>query len=158
MTGKTHITGGIAASLAFAQITNYEPALLLVGGVAGALIPDICHGSSKIGRALPFLSKIINGIFGHRTFTHSLLFLILANFLFQLAMPNEALAAGILVGMVSHILLDMATKRGVKLLFPLKLNVRLPLTTSTGSFAEHIVFAALSVLSVYFGYQLVNFA
>ena len=64
MTGKTHITGGIAASLAFAQITNYEPALLLVGGVAGALIPDICHGSSKIGRALPFLSKIINGIFG----------------------------------------------------------------------------------------------
>ncbi len=152
MTGKTHITGGIAASLAFAQITHYEPAILLIGGVAGALIPDICHGSSKIGRALPFLSKIISTLFGHRTFTHSLLFLFLANLLFQAILPNEALTAGILVGMISHILLDMATKRGVKLLFPFSLNVRLPLTTTTGSFFEHLVFAALSVLSVYFGY------
>ncbi|MBT2583539.1 metal-dependent hydrolase [Planococcus sp. ISL-109] len=154
MTGKTHITGGIAASLAFAQITNYEPTILLIGGVAGALIPDICHGSSKIGRRLPILSKLISTIFGHRTLTHSLLFLLLASLLFQAVLPNEALAAGILVGMISHIVLDMATKRGVKLLFPLSLTVRLPITTSTGSFAEHLVFVALSVLSVYFGYDL----
>lgn len=154
MTGKTHITGGIAASLAFAQITNYEPVILLIGGVAGALIPDICHGSSKIGRALPVLSKLINTIFGHRTFTHSVLFLFLAAMLFQAILPNEALTAGILVGMISHIVLDMATKRGVKLLFPLPITVRLPITTSTGSFAEHVVFAALSVLSVYYGYEL----
>ena len=76
--------------------------------------------------------------------------------LFQAVLPNEALAAGILVGMISHIVLDMATKRGVKLLFPLRVTVRLPLTTSTGSFVEHLVFAALSVLSVYFGYGLFN--
>lgn len=154
MTGKTHITGGIAASLAFAQITNYEPAVLLIGGVAGALIPDICHGSSKIGRRLPILSKLISTIFGHRTFTHSLLFLLLVGALLQAAVPDEALTAGIIVGMISHIVLDMATKRGVKLLFPLSVRIRFPLTTSTGSFAEHLVFAALSVLSVYFGYDL----
>ncbi|MDE0584724.1 metal-dependent hydrolase [Planococcus sp. A6] len=156
MTGKTHITGGIAASLAFAQVSHYEPAILLIGGVAGALIPDICHGSSKIGRSLPILSKLISTLFGHRTFTHSLLFLLLMTALFQAVLPNEALAAGILVGMISHIVLDMATKRGVKLLFPLRVTVRLPLTTSTGSFVEHLVFAALSVLSVYFGYGLFN--
>ncbi|ANU20341.1 hypothetical protein BBI15_08985 [Planococcus plakortidis] len=157
MTGKTHITGGIAASLAFAQVSHYEPAVLLVGGVIGALLPDICHGSSTIGRKLPFLSKIINGLFGHRTFTHSLLFLLLAVLLFETVGLHEALAAGAIVGMASHLVLDMATKRGVKLLFPLRITVRLPLTTSTGSFVEHLVFAALSVLSVYYGYDLFNF-
>ena len=158
MTGKTHITGGIAASLAFAQVSHYEPAILLIGGVAGALIPDICHGSSTISRKFPFVSKIISALFGHRTFTHSLLFLLLALALFETIGLNEALSAGIIVGMVSHLLLDMATKRGIKLLFPLRVTVRLPLTTSTGSFTEYVVFAALSLLSVYFGYGLFNFS
>jgi inner membrane protein len=50
MTGKTHIIGGLAASLAVSQFTNYDPVLLVGAGVVGGLIPDICHGGSKIGR------------------------------------------------------------------------------------------------------------
>ena len=153
MTGKTHILGGITASLAFAQITNYEPVLLLGAGVIGSVIPDICHGSSKIGRALPVLSKLINGLFGHRTFTHSLLFLGLFAVLLNNFMPVEAISAGLLVGMASHIVLDMATKRGVKLFFPIKLTVRFPLTATTGGTSENLVFALLSLLCVYFGYD-----
>lgn len=152
MTGKTHIIGGIAASLAFAQITNYEPVILLGAGVIGSLIPDICHGSSKIGRALPILSKLINGLFGHRTFTHSLLFLVLFAVLLHNFMPMEEISAGLLVGMASHIILDMATKRGVKLFFPFKWNVHFPVTATTGGTSEYLVFALLSLLSVYFGY------
>lgn len=155
MTGKTHIIGGVAASLAFAQITNYEPVLLLGAGVVGSLIPDICHGSSKIGRALPILSKLINGLFGHRTFTHSLLFLVIIAVLLNNFMPIEAISAGLLVGMASHIVLDMATKRGVKLFFPFKLNVRFPVTATTGGPSEYLVFAALSLLCVYFGYGVI---
>ncbi|MFD1029964.1 metal-dependent hydrolase [Metaplanococcus flavidus] len=157
MTGKTHIIGGVAASLAFAQITNYEPIILLGAGAVGALIPDICHGGSKIGRTFPSLSKIINAVFGHRTFTHSLLFLAMAAFLFFTFLPNEALAAGLLVGMGSHLLLDMATKNGIKLLFPFKMRVRFPVTTKTGGTAEHMIFALLSLLSVYFGYSAFDF-
>ena len=74
MTGNTHIIGGLAAGLAFAQVTNYDPVLLAGAGVVGALLPDICHGGSKIGRTFPVVSKIINVLFGHRSFTHSLLF------------------------------------------------------------------------------------
>jgi len=81
MTGNTHIIGGLAASLALAQFTNYDPVLLVGAGVIGALIPDICHGGSKMGRTFPMLSKVINGIFGHRSFTHSLLFLVLGKIL-----------------------------------------------------------------------------
>lgn len=153
MTGKTHIIGGIAASLAFAQITHYDPVILLCAGTLGALLPDICHGGSKIGRSFPVLSKIINGLFGHRTFTHSLLFLVLAGILLNALGVNEAASAGILVGMVSHLLLDMATKNGIKLFFPLKITIRFPLTATTGGAAEYAVFSVLSLLVVYFGYD-----
>lgn len=157
MTGKTHIIGGIAAGLAFAQITDYEPVILLAAGALGALIPDICHGGSKIGRTFPILSKIINSLFGHRTFTHSLLFLLLAAFLFHEFLPNEAIGAGLMVGMASHLILDMATKKGIKLFFPIKITIRFPITTKTGGRAEYVVFALLSLLSVYFGMSAFDF-
>ncbi|MDN7241963.1 metal-dependent hydrolase [Planococcus sp. N028] len=152
MTGKTHIIGGITASLAFAQTTNYDPFILVGAGVIGAILPDICHGGSKIGRTLPLLSKIINTLFGHRTFTHSLLFLVLMAALMNAFVPNEAFTAGILVGMASHLVLDMATKNGIKLLFPLSITVRFPITARTGGTAEYVVFTALSLFTVYFGY------
>ncbi|PSL34324.1 inner membrane protein [Planomicrobium soli] len=152
MTGKTHIVGGITASLAFAQITNYDPFILVGAGVIGAILPDICHGGSKIGRTLPMLSKVINTLFGHRTFTHSLLFLVLMAILMNNFVQNEAFTAGILVGMASHLLLDMATKNGIKLLFPIKVTVRFPITATTGGSAEYAVFAVLSLFTVYFGY------
>lgn len=153
MTGKTHIIGGITASLAFAQTSNYDAVLLVGAGVVGALIPDICHSGSKIGKKLPLLSKIISAIFGHRTFTHSLLFLFLIGILLNSFVANESIIAGILVGMASHYVLDMATKNGIKLLYPLKVTVRFPITTRTGGAVEDVVFAALSLLTVYFGYS-----
>ncbi|QFF98078.1 metal-dependent hydrolase [Psychrobacillus glaciei] len=153
MTGNTHIVGGIAASLAFAQITNYNPVILVGAGIIGALIPDICHGGSTIGRKFPIVSRLVNGIFGHRSFTHSLVFLLLMGALLHSFLTNESITAGILIGMSSHFILDMATKNGIKLLFPLKVTVRFPLTTRTGGAVENLVFAALSLLSVYFGYE-----
>ncbi|HSI65798.1 MAG TPA: metal-dependent hydrolase [Planococcus sp. (in: firmicutes)] len=153
MTGKTHITGGIAASLAFAQLTNYDPLLMMGAGVVGSLIPDICHGGSKIGRSMPALSKGINVLFGHRSFTHSLLFLFITAFLLISMNVNEAITVGIVVGMASHCVLDMATKNGIKLLFPMNLAVRFPVTVRTGGVAEYGFLAMLSLLSVYFGYE-----
>ena len=153
MTGKTHIIGGLAASLAFAQVTNYDPVLLVGAGVIGAMIPDICHGGSKVGRAFPVVSKVINVLFGHRSFTHSLLFLVLMAILMNSFVTIESVTAGILVGMASHLVLDMATRNGIKLLYPLKIRVRFPLTTRTGGAVESMVLAALSLLSVYFGYE-----
>ncbi|PZX08320.1 inner membrane protein [Psychrobacillus insolitus] len=152
MTGNTHIIGGIAASLAFAQVSNYDPVILVGAGVVGALLPDICHGGSKIGRTFKITSKIVNTLFGHRSFTHSLLFLFLMAVLMNTYVPNESITAGILVGMASHYVLDMATKNGIKLLFPLKITVRFPITTRTGGKVEDVVFGILSLLTVYFGY------
>lgn len=153
MTGKTHIIGGVALSLAFAPLTAQDPALMLGAGTIGALLPDICHSGSKIGRTLPLLSKLINTLVGHRTFTHSLLFLVIVGFLLNRFIANEALFWGMLAGMISHYILDMATKNGIKLLFPFKLTVRFPLTIKTGGAGESAVFAVLSLFAVYFGCQ-----
>ncbi|WP_210469296.1 metal-dependent hydrolase [Sporosarcina sp. 6E9] len=153
MTGKTHIIGGIAASLAYAQFTNHDPLIMVGAGIIGALLPDICHGGSKIGKKLPILSKIINALFGHRTFTHSILFLVIIAWLLNSFVPSDAVIAGVLAGMVSHYVLDMATKNGIKLFFPLSMTVRFPLTTRTGSKIEGLVFSILALLSFYYGYQ-----
>jgi len=153
MTGNTHILGGITAGLAFAQISNYDPLILVGSSVIGALIPDICHSGSKIGRTFRITSKVVNKIFGHRSFTHSLLFLLLMSVVMNTYISNESITAGVLLGMVSHYLLDMATKNGIKLFFPLKITVRLPLTTRTGSKVENIVATVLTIISVYFAFQ-----
>lgn len=153
MTGKTHILGGIAASLAVAHTANENPLVMVGAGIVGALLPDICHSGSLIGKKFPIISRIINMIFGHRTFTHSLLFLVLVSFLIDRFFPNDVLKYGLLTGMVSHYILDMATKRGIKLFFPLSLTVRFPLTTRTGSKIESLVFSILTLISFYFGYQ-----
>lgn len=157
MTGKTHILGGIAAGLAYAHITNESPMILVGAGIIGALLPDICHSGSKIGRKLPILSKIINTVFGHRTFTHSLLFLVLIALLMNAYFPYDVVKSGLIIGMISHFMLDMATKNGIKLFFPLNLTVRFPVTTRTGSKVENIIFSLLAVCSFYYGYQALGF-
>jgi len=157
MTGKTHITGGIAAGLAYSYFSGMDPIILTGAGIIGALLPDICHGGSMIGRKLPVTSKIVNLIFGHRSFTHSLLFLVIMAFLLRAFQPYDAVTAGIIVGMVSHYILDMGTKSGIQLFFPLDYRVRFPLTTKTGSIVEEVIFSLLALASFYYGYQAIYF-
>lgn len=150
MTGKTHLMGGVAATIILTHTNTYDPLLFISAGAIGALLPDICHSGSKIGRRFKGLSKLINKLFGHRTITHSLLFLILMNMLVAYLTTNEGIRVGILIGMVSHFLLDAATKNGIKLLYPLKLTIRFPLTIRTGDKGEAVVMALLSLLVLYY--------
>ncbi|KOY80786.1 metal-dependent hydrolase [Lysinibacillus macroides] len=155
MEGNTHIVGGITAALAFAHYSNDNPLILVGAGAIGALLPDICHKGSKIGRTFPMLSKFVNTLFGHRSFTHSLLFLLLMMLVLHTFIPYRAISVGIIIGMASHILLDMCTKKGVKLFFPASIAVRFPLTTKTGSKVENVVLMLLVICSLYFSYQLI---
>lgn len=157
MTGNTHMIGGVATSLAYAQFVGGSPLLIVGAGIVGSLLPDICHSGSKIGRKMPILSKIISTLFGHRTFTHSILFLVLISLLMNMFIPSEAIKAGVIVGMISHYVLDMATKNGIKLFFPLSLTVRFPVTTRTGSKVESGVASVLTVVAFYYGFQAASY-
>ncbi|WP_040981132.1 metal-dependent hydrolase [Oceanobacillus jeddahense] len=151
MTGKTHIMAGITATTAIVAITDaYQPEWFIAAGAAGGLLPDICHSGSKIGRRFPAISKVVNSLFGHRTFTHSLLFLALVAFVLSKFVSNPSITMGILVGMVTHFILDAFTKQGIKLLYPAKVTIRFPFAATTGGKAEGIVLLALTVVTLYY--------
>lgn len=134
MTGRTHLTLGVAAGLGIAAYFNANPLICLVAGMLGGLLPDIDHPQSMLSGWVPGSGLL--GIFGvrHRGFTHSLLFLLLTILLYptidvQIMMrmgleqsPYTALA--LYAGIATHILSDMLTPQGLRLLFPLRANFK----------------------------------
>ncbi|MCI3987952.1 metal-dependent hydrolase, partial [Bacillus vallismortis] len=78
------------------------PALMAASGAVGALIPDICHTHSKIGRRFPILAKVVSSVFGHRTFTHILLFLLIMFFITATNIPDKNISTGLRIGIASH--------------------------------------------------------
>ncbi|WP_353854581.1 metal-dependent hydrolase [Bacillus sp. Bos-x628] len=150
MTGKTHIMGGVAACSAAAYYYGYDPITMTAAGSVGALIPDLCHTKSKIGRKFPLFSTLISSVFGHRTFTHSLLFMLIIYLIATTYIPNDSLQFGLLVGIASHLLLDAGTVNGIKFLFPATIKVRLPFYVKTGSTGEQVVLAALTIVTCYY--------
>lgn len=139
MTGKTHISCGLL--IGTLAVNYYHPDLFnsittVVLAVGGSMLPDICHTQSKIGRRFKFLSFIVRTLFGHRTFTHSLLFTLLMALLLTSIHTPEMYFTAFIGGMASHIILDMLTPRGVKLLYPLPLSVKLPIQFKTGGMVD----------------------
>ncbi|MDQ0205792.1 metal-dependent hydrolase [Alkalicoccobacillus murimartini] len=159
MNGKTHFMGGLAACAAVETVTDgvdLSP-LFYMGGMIGAFIPDICHVHSTIGRKLPIVSRIVSFLVGHRTFTHSLLFVGLVYGIMNVLLPDAYnLQMGLLAGICSHILLDMATVRGVKLFFPFPLRVRLPLFIRTGGKLEGFVRIGITIWLAIWAYQYIG--
>ncbi|MFC0472571.1 metal-dependent hydrolase [Halalkalibacter kiskunsagensis] len=155
MKGPTHIVGGLAAATFTANILsvpNQEPMIFYGAALFGAIIPDICHPRSMIGRTVPLLSNLLSKMFGHRSITHSLLFIFLIYFgLEQFEFRGSYdLQLGIVVGVISHILLDLLTPQGTKLFYPIKSNIRIPFYVKTGSIiGETSVMAILIVMTIY---------
>ncbi|MFC5628209.1 metal-dependent hydrolase [Aliibacillus thermotolerans] len=157
---RTHVLGAITAGTFVAMNGNMPDTNvtndIVFGGslVVGALLPDLCSPRSWIGRRLKFTSILIQQIFGHRTFTHSLLFLLLLYYAFDVFTNSiffVMIQYGLLIGVASHILLDMATPRGVMLFYPVKKYVRFPLTVKTGSlFGENIISILFLSWIIYF--------
>src|SRR5699024_2136952 len=128
MKGKTHGIGGLTAGLSVAYFTYTDPIILGSASVVGSLIPDICHSGSRLGRNLPVLSRLIYFVFRHRSFTYSLVFLILTAFVGDSFCPNAAPQIGLLAGMISHYILDIGTKSGLQSFSPIDFKVKFPIT------------------------------
>lgn len=108
-------------------------------GLLFAVLPDIDYPKSIPGRLCPWSAQIWKRV-GHRTATHSLLFL----GLFYIAGPAAFL------GLASHILLDLLTPSGVQLLWPRNTSyVILGGPVKTGSRAENMLFVLLVVTSLF---------
>lgn len=163
MTARTHDAFALASLITISAL--YPPESLnvmtlvaaLVASDVGALIPDMDQASNKLWDLLPVgdqLGKVFRKIFlGHRTLSHSLLGLyliykILSWFLYKVLNPSfvdpRIILISIMVGYISHLILDIFTKDGLPLLFPLKIKIGIPpvkaLRITTGKWVENIVF------------------
>lgn len=117
MEWTTHALSGIV--LGYTATNDWK--LALVSG-AFAVVPDLDEPKSKFGKPLFFISLPINQIFGHRTFTHSLLFVAIIGAITAIFNLKFSLAA--IIGLLSHIIGDMITGR-VQVLYPNKKRIGL---------------------------------
>jgi len=174
MMARSHlILGGVSWS-GWCLMTGLEldPAGLGVAA-ASALLPDIDHPSSALGRRVPWLSRPISALFGHRGITHSALALIGvvvalawlwrqdpaagAIDLTALGLPTApdpavawVLVQAVAVGYLSHLAGDWLTPSGIPLLWPWSRTFSLNLFR-TGGLAETaaVILLALSATAVY---------
>ena len=129
MTGKTHLTAGVLASLLMAT-TAPNAALICFG----ALLPDIDHSGSRLGHKVKPVSKALK----HRGFTHSLLFCAICTLI------NPFLGLGV----ATHILLDFLNPKGEQLFWPYGKNIHLPLFSraiKTGKTIEYFFLILMTI-------------
>ncbi|SFL73929.1 metal-dependent hydrolase [Salibacterium qingdaonense] len=159
MNAGTHTIGALAAGTAVYWAGSFslagpEAAVYTAAVLIGGLLPDICQPFSWIGRRTRPVSTMIQKLFGHRSITHSILFMVFLYFCSGLIPYDWGMAVqyGLTIGAVSHLLLDMMTPQGIHLLYPVKQKISFPLTTKTGSkTGEGAVSFLMLCWIVYFG-------
>lgn len=156
MTGKTHIACGvlIGAQFAILNAQNVSQFGAIIGTTTFfSIIPDICHAGSKLGRKIWPISILIRLIFGHRTVTHSFLFMVLTSVLLYILKVERMYIMCANLGILSHLLLDMMTPSGVTLLFPWKRKIRFPFKFKTGGIIDVSLATTFSVVTMYIIYN-----
>ena len=79
MTAPNHVTGGMVFTGLFCSLFSiniFSSPLFISICLMGSLLPDIDHTKSIIGKAFYPLAKWLSVNYGHRTITHSLIFLV----------------------------------------------------------------------------------
>ncbi|EHJ09211.1 metal-dependent hydrolase [Staphylococcus simiae] len=156
MTGKTHASCGVLVGALTTQYFHtdlFSSVTIIIIATIASLLPDICHTQSKIGRRFKVISFFIRLFIGHRTFTHSILFIILIASLLHLIYTPIYYMAAVIAGLASHIILDMLTPKGVKLLYPLPFDIKSPITFKTGGLLDLSLATALTIGAVYVLFQ-----
>lgn len=160
MLKSTHIAFAIALGAFSTKFINIpidqtgELTLYGSGLVLGSLIPDIDHPNSAVSRKVPIVPGIISSLFGHRTFFHSLLFVALvAAGLFSFI--PFMLYLGFLIGIVSHLIGDMMTVRGIKLFYPFGDFISFPIVFKTGGIVEYTLLVVFGLIAALWGYKLI---
>ena len=130
MNAPTHIIGSYVFAGTLCSFTNvniFENEYYITACAVFAVLPDIDTTKSAIGKIFYPVAWVINRKFGHRTITHSLLFIafvwlsLFALFKCQM-IPDANLIKIAVFSTISHLIFDMISVSGVPLLFPFYKN------------------------------------
>ncbi len=152
MMAGSHVLVGMAAWTLAAPALHQpviEPACLALAA-CGALLPDIDHPSSWVGRRARVVSRPLAAVFGHRGITHSLLAVLGMVVLLEHYRVGRETVAPAAVGYLSHLAADGLTPRGLRLAWPARRAFALPLcrTGSAGEGLLVVLFVAAAVWRV----------
>ena len=142
---RTHFSAAILTALWIepAGLSSQHRVIYFFLVVLGALLPDLDHPNSTIGRVFPATSWITNRLFKHRGIVHSIY---IPPILWWIAVRYVSSFAGlaILIGMISHLACDCLTKEGIRFFYPLS-TWHLKGFVKTGGLIEKILFFLLIV-------------
>jgi membrane-bound metal-dependent hydrolase YbcI (DUF457 family)/endonuclease YncB( thermonuclease family) len=136
---------------------HYETSAVLTTA-AVSILPDADYPKSWLGYQLGSISEDLNRLFGHRSFLHSFLALILVTATLGLLLwwitSRPALIIAVGVGYGSHLLADMMTLGGVQLFWPSRAIAVLPgrdeYRVVSGGNSERVFVALALILAVFF--------
>ena len=78
-----------------------------------------------------------------------MLFIGIIGFLLHIIEAPIYYEVAIIIGLISHVILDMVTPKGVKLLYPLPITIKTPLNFKTGGLVDLSLANALTVGAIY---------
>ncbi len=129
MKAGNHVAGGLVFTGFFASLWNiniFQSVDTLVFASIASLLPDIDHTKSLIGKAFYPLAKWLDRNYGHRTITHSLLFISLLSFISftieKYFSDSYTYSTILFFSVFSHYVLDMITVQGIPLFYPFYRN------------------------------------
>jgi inner membrane protein len=156
-----HIAGGFCLAgfftSIFFSINILSSPWALATVVAGSILPDVDNTKSLAGKLLYPIARWTNRKFGHRTLTHSVLFLVCLSVVGGVVERTFTGGASFTVILVTawfvHVILDTFTLQGVQMMFPFSFEPywmfdRPEARIRNGDFkAEGMFFLAFVVLS-----------
>jgi endonuclease YncB( thermonuclease family) len=155
----THLIFAESCWFATSAVLNVHyqvPAMLVVA--ATSVLPDADYRTSWPGNRLRSVSEGLDRFFGHRSFLHSLLALVLVTVVFGLPswwiFGSSTLAIAIFVGYGSHLFADMMALGGVQLFWPSRAIAVFPgrdeYRVVPGSNSERVFVAVALVVALLF--------
>lgn len=176
MTGRTHDLAAftaltiVLATYPLEKMTLATALVAFSANMVGGLAPDLDQPTSGLWhrvRAGSIIGKIIHPLFGgHRFISHSILGVFLFGIVAKtlLSMIHSILIVDMnivwwafMIGFVSHLIMDIFTRDGVPVLFPIPINFGIPplrfLRIKTGGLIEKsFVFPSLLMMNIYLIY------
>ena len=144
MMARSHVVVGIAAWVWAAPHLGLPPLdpVALASAVGGALLPDIDHPQSWVGRRLRLISRPLAATIGHRGLSHSIIAVLACSALLRWEGMSRGAEAPVIVGYLSHLAADFLTPAGLRLAWPLRKRYALPVC-KTGSPGEPVIVTGL---------------
>jgi len=144
---STHILTGVLVGLLLGQDSQPLETIAMAGAAGiGALLPDIDHPYSIVGRRSGLAGGALRLAVGHRGALHSgLVAAIMFGAALAISGQYQSLALASAAGYASHIVLDALTIQGVPLLWPSRRRFRL-LALRTGGMVERVIFIVLILI------------